>query len=186
MTTIIGLSGWARSGKDTIADYLVEHHGFTRVAFADPMRNALLALNPYVSYYGTPVSLSTMVRLVGWDVLKENSPEVRELLQRMGTEVGRNLFGQNFWVNQAINAAKKYDKVVISDCRYVNEAKAITRLGGQVWRVSRPEVYAANDHESEHNLDNYDFDLYLDNKTSIENLQKIVDINLKLQCLTKK
>jgi hypothetical protein len=186
MTQFIGLSGWARSGKDTIADYLVEHHGFTRVAFADPMREALLALNPQIPYYGTTASLATMVRLSGWDELKKYSPETRELLQRMGTEVGRELFGKNFWVNQAIKTAKKYDKVVFSDCRYFNEARAIKHLGGQVWRISRPGVRAANDHGSEHDLDNYNFDLHIDNKTTVENLQKIVDINLKLQWLTKK
>jgi dephospho-CoA kinase len=43
---IIGISGYARSGKDTVANYLVEHHEFTRMAFADAMREALLRLNP--------------------------------------------------------------------------------------------------------------------------------------------
>lgn len=186
MTTFIGLSGWARSGKDTIADYLVEQHGFTRVAFADPMRNALLALDPNIDFYGSQVSLSTIVRIGGWDLVKEHSQEVRRLLQRMGTEVGRNLFGENFWVDQAIKNASKYDKVVFSDCRYLNEAEAIKNFGGQVWRISRPGVFAINDHGSEHDLDDYIFDLHLENKTTIENLQKIVDINLKLQWLTKK
>lgn len=186
MTLIIGLSGWARSGKDTVADYLVKNHGFTRVSFADPMREALLALDPNIEFGMAHIRLSTLVRFSGWDVVKEQYPEARELLQRMGTEVGRDLFGKNFWVNQAIKTAKQYERVVFSDCRYKNEARAIKQLGGKVWRVSRPGVFAANDHDSEHDLDNYNFDLNLENKTDIETLEKIVDINVKLAWITKK
>lgn len=35
---LIGLAGKKKSGKDTIADYLVSHHGFTKIGFADPIR----------------------------------------------------------------------------------------------------------------------------------------------------
>jgi dephospho-CoA kinase len=185
MTVYIGLSGWARSGKDTVADYLVEQHGFTRVAFADPMREALLALDPYIPIWGGSMKLSTLVKISGWDKLKENSPEVRELLQRMGTEVGRELFHPNFWVDQAMKKAGQYDKVVFSDCRYLNEANAIKNLNGKVWRISRPGVFAANSHGSEHDLDNYNFDLNIENKTDIKTLQKIIDVNLKLLWMTK-
>ena len=117
MTVYIGLAGWARSGKDTVADYLVKNHGFTRVSFADPMREALLALDPNIEFGISHMKLSTLVRFGGWDSVKENYPEVRGLLQRMGTEVGRDLFGKNFWVDQAIKKAKQYDRVVFSYCR---------------------------------------------------------------------
>ena len=40
---VILLSGWARSGKDTVADHLCATHGFKRVAFADPLKEAVAA-----------------------------------------------------------------------------------------------------------------------------------------------
>ena len=45
---VIGLSGYASSGKDTVAQFLIEEHGFEKIAFADPIRNMLLAMNPIV------------------------------------------------------------------------------------------------------------------------------------------
>ena len=178
MTTFIGLSGWAGSGKDTIADYLVENYGFTRVSFADPMREALLALDPLVPYMGHHMRLSTVIRFRGWDSAKREVPEIRELLQRFGTEVGRNMFGQDFWVNQAIEKASRYDKVVVSDCRYTNEADAIKNVGGTVWRISRPEVTAINSHTSEQDLNNYAFDSHIENDSTLDVLHTIIEDQL--------
>jgi hypothetical protein len=36
---IIALSGWAHSGKDTCAQFLIDNHGFTRLAFADVLKD---------------------------------------------------------------------------------------------------------------------------------------------------
>ena len=73
---IIGLTGYARSGKDTVANYLVEHHGYTRVAFADAIRDALYELNPYIA---NNLRVAEVVDDYGWDIAKTN-PEVRRLL----------------------------------------------------------------------------------------------------------
>jgi hypothetical protein len=185
MTTFIGLSGWAKSGKDTVAQYLVENHGFTRISFADPMRDALLALDPYVPYMGLYMRLSGVIHFRGWDNAKRDVPEVRELLQRFGTEVGRNMFGQNFWVEQAIERATRYEKVVFSDCRYTNEADAVKSVGGVMWRVSRPDVSAVNDHTSEQDLNNYAFDSHIDNDSTIENLHTLIENELGLSWPSK-
>lgn len=176
MQEIIGISGWARSGKDTIADYLVEHHGFVKLSLATPMREALYRLDPRIEDWSNMSwSLQQAVNLFGWEGMKTSFPSLRGLMQRMGTEVGREMFGEDFWVDQVIKEANKHDKVVIADCRYFNEAEAVRVAGGQVWRVSRDSVTAANDHESEIGLDNYNFDLKLDNNTTIEDLHKLVE-----------
>jgi len=185
MTTFIGLSGWAKSGKDTVAQYLVENHGFTRISFADPMREALLALDPYVPYMGLHMRLSGVIHFRGWDNAKRDVPEIRELLQRFGTEVGRNMFGQDFWVNQAIEKATRYEKVVFSDCRYNNEADAVKAIGGVVWRIFRPEVSAVNDHTSEQDLNNYPFDSHIQNDSTLENLHTLIENELELPWSSK-
>lgn len=179
---LIGLSGYARSGKDTVAEYLVEHYGFTRMAFADPMKEALRRLNPLITFGGMDgISLAWAVEKSGWEVVKDESPEVRGLLQRMGTEVGRNMFGEDFWVDYAIGQSWKNDNVVFSDVRFRNEAHAIQKNWGQNWRINRPGSVAANDHISETQMDGYsEFDLVLSNDGPLEELYAKIDSIMEL------
>lgn len=170
---IVGLSGWARSGKDTLADVLVEKHGYEKLSIASPMRDALYKLNPRVVANGVAgTALRTVIDVYGWETAKEVAPEVRELLQRFGTEVGREMFGENFWVDYAMSQIPDGSKVVIADIRFPNEAEAIKKLGGKVFRLERPGVKAANDHISEHALNDYSFDGHINNDSDIEDLQK--------------
>jgi hypothetical protein len=176
MTNIIGLSGYAQSGKDTVANYLVNNYGFTKISFADPIRKALYLLNPKVRVADmSGVSLAAAVDGLGWENLKAESPDTRELLQRMGTEVGREIFGKDFWVNQAMIKAREHEKVVFADVRYENEVQSILEASGAVWRVSKPEVEAVNKHESETSLDAYNFDKHIYNAGSLKDLYNIID-----------
>lgn len=173
---IIGLSGYAQTGKDTIADYLVKNYGFTRVAFADPIREAIYRLNPKISIADMrDVPLATAVDGLGWESVKVDSSDARWLLQRMGTEVGREMFGENFWVDQAMKKASQYDKVVITDVRYPNELEAIKNASGQIWRVIKNDVGAVNRHASETALDDYDFEYLIFNNDTKESLYESVD-----------
>lgn len=173
---ILGLSGYAQSGKDTIANYLVKNYGFTKVSFADPIRKALHILNPKIDIADMRgVPLATAVDGLGWENVKADSPDARELLQRMGTEVGRELFGKDFWVSQAMAKAGEHDNVVFADVRFENEVQAILGHSGAVWRVSKPGVEAVNKHTSETSLDNYKFDKHIHNIGSLEDLYSTVD-----------
>lgn len=171
---IIGLTGFAQSGKDTAASFLVER-GFKRLAFADILRQSLYNLNPIVAVgmkRSTPFDLDDptvldhltiksgrvqdIVDSIGWDVAKVKFPEVRELLQRMGTEVGRELYGENFWVDMAMKqikyntiAHKEVGDYVITDVRFPNEEAAVHRAGGRLFRIERPGTGAVNPHASE-------------------------------------
>jgi hypothetical protein len=178
MTKYIALSGLARSGKDTVADYLVKNHGYVKMSFADPMREALYRLNPDIDVDGYDMKLATAVDLLGWEQLKSASQGLRGLMQRMGTEVGREMFGEDFWVNQAFNKAKQHELVVFADCRFPNEARTVEDCGGVVWRIERPGISAANSHPSETALDSYDFDWIALNDSTLENLWKSVDMQL--------
>lgn len=167
---IIGLSGYAQSGKDTAADALKEL-GYERVAFADVLRSAIYALNPLMP---DGRRLQDVIDEMGWDSAKVNFTEVRTLLQKMGTEVGRNLLGENIWVDTALNGLDESGKYVVTDCRFPNEADAIISRGGRVIRIARPDVVKANNHPSETSLDNYDFDAVWLNDGTLEHFQKKV------------
>ena len=139
----VGLCGLAGAGKDTAADQLVEHHGFVRIAFAEALKNAAYALDPLVSTDSPghqthhTCRLATLVDLLGWDNAKR-LPDVRRTLQRMGTEVGREQFGADFWVERAMTRAIGFDRVVFTDLRFGNEAEAVRALGGSVVFIERP------------------------------------------------
>ena len=177
--TVIGIAGWARSGKDTIADYLVEKKGYKKVSFSTPMKEAMYRLNPRITVnevVNTPLRVG--VDVYDWEGLKERSPDVRGLLQRFGTEVGREMFDENFWVDYALNSIPDGEKAVIADVRYPNEADAIKALGGKVFRVVRQGVGPANEHASEHALSGYKFDGEFNNDGTISSLYYIIDENI--------
>jgi hypothetical protein len=163
---IIGLSGYARSGKDTVAQLLCLNHNFKRLSFADPMRKAILTLDPKVD---ESTRVSHLVDDNGWEIAKQN-PEVRRLLQVFGTDVGRNMFGDNVWIDMAFKNIDRDSRVVIADVRFPNEAKAIKDRGGTVIRINRHNHSAVNAHKSEIAMDNYMFDHVVYNDGTLDDL----------------
>ncbi len=187
---LIGLSGYARSGKDTAAAALLER-GWERKAFADKLREFLYALDPAlrapVAKIAPDLSIKSMqflpsvravVDAMGWEKAK-GLPEVRALLQRCGTEAGRGVLGDDVWVNAVLRDLT--GPTVITDVRFWNEAQRIHAAGGLVIRLSRPGVGPARSpggevHASETALDDYPlFDASIVNDGTPEDLyNKIV------------
>ena len=169
---LIGVSGRKRSGKDSFAERLTAVHGFTRVAFADPMRELALALDPLISEVWR---LSELVDAFGWEGAKEN-PEVRRTLQRLGTEGGRKVLGENIWVDTAMRTARAADgPVVFTDVRVPNEAEAVKTAGGVVVRIERQGLPTGDTHPSETALDDWRFDFIVHNDSTLEALHAEAD-----------
>lgn len=171
---IVGISGYATAGKDTLGLALADY-GYQRFGFADIMKEAAYALDtPVRMYDGAWSSVQPLVDAYGWDKAKKMFPDIRRLLQRLGTEVGRNLFGQDFWVEHTMAAIDKagLDKAVITDCRFANEAQAVAGRDGLVVRVTRAGVGPANDHVSEIGLDDWPFDVVVTNDGEIRDLDQ--------------
>lgn len=96
MTRNIGIVGRKRSGKDTAAQALVDKLGYVRHGLADPLKAAALKLDPYVHFsceHGLGFRLSEVVEVHGWEDAKDVFPEVRQVLQRLGDEAGRQVHG---------------------------------------------------------------------------------------------
>lgn len=154
---LIGLTGYAGAGKDTVAEYLEREHGFARRAFADKLKELALAIDPVI--FG-PLRLSDAIEARGsFEAAKREVPAVRRFLQVLATEGCRAVFGDDFWVDQVLDPpgcgpvplALK-GSMVISDVRFPNEAARIRQLGGIVVLVTRPGHGAVNDHVSERGL----------------------------------
>jgi hypothetical protein len=168
---IIGLSGYARSGKDATAKAMT---GFTRQAFADPIRKALYMLNSPIT---ANITVADIVDEFGWDIAKVRFPEIRRQMQILGKEIGREMFGQNVWVDIALKGVLPSSNIVFTDVRFHNEAYAIKGLGGQIWRINRPGTEPVNAHPSETAMDDWAFDEVITNDGSLDQLhEKISDL----------
>jgi hypothetical protein len=140
---IIGICGFIGSGKDTVADYLTNFHGFRRESFASTLKDAVAAV-------------------FGWDrmLLEGRTKEAREwreqvdlwwadrlgmpnltprwILQYWGTEVCRRGFHDDIWIASLENKLRNTrDDVVISDCRFPNEISSIRKAGGKILWIQR-------------------------------------------------
>ncbi len=140
---IIGVCGFIGSGKDTVADYLVNFHEFRRESFADTLKDAVAAV-------------------FGWDrtLLEGRTKEAREwreevdpwwaerlgmptltprwVLQYWGTEVCRKSFHDDIWIASLENKIRNSkDDIIVSDVRFPNEVKAIKNQNGKMIWVQR-------------------------------------------------
>ena len=173
---IIGLNGVARSGKDTVAKILHDLYNYEVYSFSETLNDALVALNPVV--YSTlvstnpdvyePTRYASIIAVRGYEAAKE-VPEVRRLLQAMGTEVGRNILGEDIWVDALFKKIGSH-KAVITNVRFPNEADAVWGRDGVVWEVIRPGYKPALGHVSDTALDAIQKDAYIHNDGTIRDL----------------
>lgn len=160
---VIGISGKAHSGKDTVADMLVKDYGFIKMAFADSLKGLVQ------QYYG-------FKKEELWTDYK--TEEVRRILQGTG-EMIKSLEGDDFWIRQ-IQKKMIYrsmsvgwdNKVVISDVRFPNEKGFVKGCSGITIRIDRPDNEAVEfnpEHVSEQEL--HGFDYVVVNRQTIEHLE---------------
>jgi hypothetical protein len=167
----VGLHGYPSAGKDTVAKILADY-GYTAVAFADNLREALYVLNPVIVFdeYGYELRVQDLVDNLGWDDAKRQYEEIRRMLQVLGTEVGREMIGQDVWVNAAFKGLDDNKKYVFTDLRFENEHHAIDSRLGLLIKIDRPGIGAVNDHKSEKPLPDKWFDARLINDGTLEDL----------------
>jgi hypothetical protein len=183
---IIGINGLKRSGKDTIGQYLVREHGYERLSFAEPLYEAVWRLNPEMTFWSEwsqfkGIRIQDAVNHYGWEGLKngehtpETKAEVRRLLEVMGTEVGRQLFGQNFWVDLAVSKIEDGQRYVFTDMRFENEIQAVADYKPDAYtlKVMRPGC-TPNGHASDRDLPNDLFDGSVMNDDTIPALEERV------------
>ena len=149
---IIGVCGFIGSGKDTIADYLVNIHQFRRESFANSLKDAIAQVFGWdrdMLEGRTRQSREWRERVDPWWAKRLNMPDLtpRWVLQYWGTEVCRRAFHDDIWIAALENKLRNSnDDIVISDCRFPNEIKSIKAAGGIVVRVVRgvePDWYDA-------------------------------------------
>lgn len=145
---LIGITGRAGAGKDTVADFLVREYGFVKLSVAGPLKRMLAAAG-----LTEPADREDKEKSIeGFDFTW------RQAAQALGTEWGRSL-DPSLWVKilakEVRNLERMYSatgaRVVISDIRYDNEAYMVRELGGQVMHIlgRAADLGQAADHASE-------------------------------------
>lgn len=145
---LIGLAGFARSGKTTLAELLSDSH--THMSFAEPIRDFTQRL--FSDFF--------------YDFILDRDKEVpcatlggitpRQFMQKLGTEFGREMIHPDLWVARLIGVVAAHmddpdGAVVVSDVRFPNEAKAIRELGGKIVWITR-DGCGPSGHASEEGL----------------------------------
>lgn len=147
---LIGLSGLARSGKDTCADFLVATNGYTKASFASSIKEAVKII-------------------FGWDDhriedFKEMPDPIfnitpRIALRTLGTDWGRNTICKDIWILSLYSKIQAIEKCVISDVRFVNEASFIKDKGGLIISIIREKVENFKDINDLHPSEREVFDI---------------------------
>lgn len=164
----VTLSGPAQSGKDTLGRILVENYGWTRIAFADPLKEMALAIDPWIDTCEHEWDLERLSKLVadqGWESAKKHYPEVRRFLQKLGTDAVRT-HTPSYWVDIAVQRASEAGtSVVFTDARFPNECQAIRDAGGFNIAIDGEVSLTGENaaHASENALAAYRFDRILRN-----------------------
>jgi hypothetical protein len=205
---ILGITGLIGSGKDTVADYLIRFHGFKKLSYAGPLKDAVSAVFGWdrEMLEGTTASSRQWREEVDeWWAKRLDIPHLtpRWVLQYWGTEVCRKNFHNDIWVASIENTLRKLNEnVVITDCRFANEVDAIKNAGGKVIRVVRgelpvwyqyaeeytmtknPQALAAlmdhGVHASEYSSVGLTYDHVIDNNGTVDDLHKLVELVIDL------
>lgn len=142
MKKIISVSGLISSGKDTVANYLVNHHGFKRISFASSLKDAVSVVFGWDREMLEGVTKSSREwreqRDEWWSQRLGMNITPRWVLQHWGTDVLRAHFHDDIWIASVeYRLMNTRDDVVITDARFKNEIEAIRNLGGTAVRVVR-------------------------------------------------
>ncbi len=202
---IIAFAGAKRHGKGVSAQFASElllPETSTQVGFADKLKLAAARALGFTGDLEECIALMDEAKEC-WDiVLADNGREFKTLsgrkyLQRFGTEVGRDVFGKDFWVDQVLPKPTNYgsvdngwhgwrrtmarypgiDHLLIPDCRFPNEAQRVKALGGKVVEVIRPQLFERGEdtHVSETPLPRELVDVTIINDGDLDLLRDRVD-----------
>lgn len=170
---VIGIAGRARSGKDTVASFILAAVGGYRYSFADPIRAMLVPLGIDMSDPYWQDRKEEVIPALG------SSP--RRLMQTLGTEWGRDTIHPNLWLllanQRLLNAGPG---MIVSDIRFENEAQWVRNCGGMVIHLFRPDAPNVEAHASEGGIEVQSRDIQLFNSGTLEELQSSVRALLRV------
>ena len=166
---IILLNGLPRSGKDTFADYMVEHHGYKKLSFASALK--------------TIISKTFNISMELLDDLKNNDGMIyegndkfqismRDILRRFGTEGMKPFFGEDIWARLVYNEILKssHNKFIIADFRFLSEfIPGDYKLKTILIKDERELPLQGHSSDVELYQNDFNFDMIVDNTSTLDN-----------------
>lgn len=186
MTRVIGLTGLKRSGKNTVAQIIAEQNDnlFVREAsLAAPLKIAGAKLLGIEGDAAALLEFADEFKEHGWinwgcdGLYPEGEMSGREFYQRIGTEAGRDIHGEDVWVEHLFRTywADPCDIFVVTDVRFENEAYALRNaMGAEIWHVHRPGLDTTDQHPSEAGVSNNLITHFIDNSGTLDDLREEV------------
>lgn len=198
---VVGLGGYLRSGKDTVADHLVSEHGFVKMGMSDPLHEMMMRFNPAIFVNPTEAkkanegntdiaykitygfhSYSFLTEVLGY-VEAKKIKGYREALQKFGTDVVRNMIDENTWVKLAEKRIREQTEqgnhVVMTSIRFKNEVKLMSKIDAATLWINRPGTGGESTHASENNVNYTDFGSVIENDDTLDHLYSEVDLWLE-------
>ena len=138
MKTIIGIKGKSGSGKDTVANYLIEKYGFQKLALADSLKEIVSIISGWSL---EQLRGDTLESRVFRETVKHPDFGLtgRQLLQKIGTDCLRDHFDSWLWIKilQRRIEESESDKIVITDLRFENEIRYFQEKGIKIFHLER-------------------------------------------------
>jgi len=165
---IIGLVARSRSGKDTVADYIINKYpeiNIIKRKLAGPIKNAAKEL-----YGFNDEDLETNKKDI--KIIKYNcSP--RDVMVQI-TKTIMDLSGTDFFTNRLYNSRDKNEITIIPDIRYIHDIERIHKEGGIVIKIERN----LNDiviYQNENNIEHMESDFTIVNNGTLDELYDQID-----------
>jgi hypothetical protein len=157
---------------------VLTHQGFTRLSFAAPLKRMCIEFLMMLGY--SKAAALEYVFTNKEALIPEINQTPRHLMQTLGTEWGRNLIDNDVWLTIFEQTSKEFDKIVVDDVRFPNEAEKIKQMGGEMWKVVRPSASHNGAHSSEGQLDGWNgFDHVIYNDGTLVEFREKVDAVIK-------
>lgn len=185
----IAIVGKMYSGKTTLAQQMVNDHGYTRVAMAGPLK--ALAQFAYGEVVEKDKEYETISLVSGKPVMKTGRTIYQEIGQTM------KIVDRDIWLKCFIGDTNQMQKqpYVVDDVRFVFEADYLRSHGWFIVKASTPESVrierataltglapneAELNHESEREVESIMIDLLYDGTTPLSDVPKHVETILDL------
>lgn len=172
---LIGITGRARSGKDTLAAYLATRYKIERYAFAWPLKAGVRSMFGLDGRHTDGDLKETPL-----DILGGKSP--RQVMQTLGTEWGREHVAPNIWVDLGLATWARLQaegkSLAITDVRFENEAEAVRNAGGTIIHVCRDDAEVVNAHSSERGVALEGGDITIENNGTLDDFFEAIQFDV--------
>ena len=166
---VLGFGGWAQSGKDAAAEFVIARHGHRLLSFGTYVNALLLDVNGGVEVEpGRFERARDLYERLGYEGAKKID-DYRIQLQDLGTGINKRDSG--LWGRLVLADLPPGERGVITGLRSKPQIDAVRAVGGLTIWVDRPGAAPANGHENETQVGPDDFDVVLDNSGTLGDLR---------------